>query len=117
MKMHRMIIIVFAALLTAASSSEAGFVNGQDLVNGWREHQKIMNDSPAVKDYVSASHFMGYVTGVADALDTIMFDIPVGTKKDQIMAIVGKYLENNPDKWRLNGNVLVVNALKAAFPK
>ena len=116
--MHRMTMIVFAAIWIAVASSQAAcFNNGQDLVNGWREHQKIMNNSPAERDYLSASRFTGYVTGVADALDTIMFDIPEGTTKDQIVAIVGKYLEANPDKWQFGGSVLVVNALKGAFPK
>jgi len=54
------------------------------------------------------------LTGVADANQNL---VPVGATKDQICAIVGKYLESHPEEWTQEGAVIVKKALIKAFQK
>jgi len=108
-------LLVFLLILTA-SVSYAGFEVGNDLVQGWREHQKIMQHRTGEIDFMLASRFVGYVTGVFDATE-FLYDYPDGLTKDQVAAIVGKYLDANPEEWSKGGPVLVIKALQEAFPR
>lgn len=111
------IILIGAILAFMSHVAYANyFVTGSSLMQGWREHQKIINSQAGKKDYLLASRFMGYVTGVADARGEVL-SVPVGATIDQLCAIVGRYLENHPDEWNEVGSILVEKALRNAFRK
>lgn len=116
--MMRVKIVLIGAILAFMSNvAYAGyFETGSSLMQGWRAHQKIMNSQAGEKDYVIAFFFLGYVTGVADARGEVL-GVPHGITKDQICAIVGRYLENHPDEWNEIGSILVEKALRNAFHK
>ena len=108
------IVTVFMLILLGSVVHAAFFETGTSLMQGWREHQKVMQSQATQKDYLAASRFIGYVTGVVDAqADNLR--TPVGATKDQICAIVGKYLEAHPEEWDQVGSDLVVKALRSAF--
>ena len=109
------IVLIGAILAFMSHVAYAGyFETGSSLMQGWREHQKIVNSQVGERNYMLASRFVGYVTGVVDARSK---GVPVGATIDQICAIVGRYLENHPDEWNEVGSILVEKALRNAFRK
>jgi hypothetical protein len=103
----------------ATTALQAAFYDGNWLVKGWEEDQKITKSSSGDRklDFQTASAFLGYVMGIADSLNGIMWNLPKNATVKQILSVVGKYLEANPEKWNQAACVLVVEALKSAFPK
>lgn len=116
MKEKIVLLAVIFAFMSHLAYAGAHFETGSSLMQGWREHQRIINSQPGEKDYLRASRFMGYVTGVADTRGEVL-GVPAGVTKDQICAIVGRYLENHPDEWNEVGSILVEKALRNAFGK
>ncbi|WP_426703282.1 Rap1a/Tai family immunity protein [Rhodanobacter sp. Col0626] len=60
--------------------------------------------------------FRGYVGGVQDSFNGIAFCVPADVPLSQASAVVRKYLADNPQLWNEQANVLVVRALKQAYP-
>lgn len=112
-RIARCLVLVLTVII--ASSAFGVFYDGNWLIKGWREYQKIMDSRIGEKDLMSAASFSGYVTGVADALNEVLFSIPAGTTRDQICQIVGNYLEKHPERWTVSANILVADALKEAY--
>ena len=66
---------------------------------------------------VGESIATGYVAGVVDSFDGIgIFCAPVGITLLQLVAIVKKYLEENPERWHITASKLVAEALQKSFP-
>ena len=106
-------LLGFVLILTVSVSY--GFETGNDLVQGWREHQRIMQNQNGEIDYQLATRFSGYVIGVFDATEHL-YGLPYRVTKDQVTAIVGKYLDAHPEKWSEKDSDLVIEALIQAFP-
>ena len=60
--------------------------------------------------------FRGYVAGVQDFNNGVLFCVNENVKLSQSAAIVQKYFSDNPQTWHLPAKQLVVNALQKAFP-
>ncbi|MEK6804184.1 MAG: Rap1a/Tai family immunity protein [Nitrospirota bacterium] len=107
-------LITIAALISGAfSDASAAFYDGNNLIPMMQEGEKANRSEKA--DYLSASRFMGYVTGVADSLGGSIC-IPESVTISQLGAIVTKYLNEHPDEWHLAGSHLVTKALRVTFP-
>lgn len=124
------ILSVFAVLLVAASLANTGisaepmltFEKGFELVENMRQWEKAESKDPNI-DFYAAGRYVAFVTGVHDAmgacdslksLDKIC--TPQGATVRQLVAVVSKYLKDNPSKWDQPAVVLVMNALRQAFP-
>ena len=97
---------------------------GNDLIEYWKEYREDNTN-------FSTGMYMGYIAGCLDAFklaNIIMneanygrgnlgFEIPSEVTLGQICSIVGKWIDNNPEKWNLTGHYLVGMALQDAFPK
>jgi hypothetical protein len=92
-------------LSLACSGAHAGFIDGNRL------QQWSRGD-----DSAGAGLFMGYVVGVADTGDGVLFCPGIGVIVGQLTAVVAKYLENNPEQWDHEAMPLVTRALLQAFP-
>lgn len=105
----------FAVLCICAwpDASAADFYDGNKLVPMMREGEKAARSEEA--DFLSASRFMGYVTGVSDSLGGSIC-VPENVTVGQLGAVVTKYLNDHPDQWHLAGSHLVAKALEATFP-
>jgi hypothetical protein len=90
------------------------FIEGSLLIDEWHEFQK--SQESLNYNVTLVGHYMGYVSGIADAFNEIAFKIPRNTKVNQLCAIVGKYLDNNPSEWNYTAQVLVTKALMKEFP-
>ena len=94
-----------AGLLLVSASAHAGFLSGNTLL------QHINNNEHLWQSYAN-----GYIVGVHDMGDTILFCTPPTITVGQTKDIVRIYLEINPTLRHLSAESLVVNALKQAYP-
>ena len=109
MNMKRIQILAIGLFLVSGNLW-AAFFDGNNLHN-WLVQKEKSN----VPSYVSGL-FDGYVAGVVDAGDGLVFCTGSGVTAGQNSAVVAKYINNNPEKWNKNADLLVVDALKKAFP-
>ena len=100
------------ALIIAVNANYvfAGFTNGNELYQWLEEYEK-----PKGSNFESGL-YGGYVAGVVDAGNGILFCTTSGVNRGQNLAVIAKYLKNNPEKWSQSADVLLINAMKQAFP-
>lgn len=96
-------------LACAGLPAIAGWVDGSSLVAAMEGRDR--DDSGYRSGY-----FDGYVKGVADATVDRLWCPDPQVKGGQLPEIVANHLRANPSTWHLPGDVLVVNALRAAYP-
>ena len=99
--------------MIASESSYAGFISGNKLAENMQEYNKFL--AGVEYSYGASASFSAYVTGVADTIDNLWCSsssVTVG----QIVKVVSKYLENNPEKLHLSASSLIMAALMQAFP-
>jgi len=98
-------------LSLACSGAHAnGFTDG-NMLQQWSR-----GSGDVATDIVNTSLFIGYVRGVADTGDGVLFCIRNNVTVGQCVAVAEKYLENNPEKWNHEAAPLVIAALQQAFP-
>jgi hypothetical protein len=112
---------VAALLLTVAIASEsrAQWLTGNDLERMCNTDAQNLADP---QNLFAAMECLGYVSGVADAVD--QENAPAGvpacfaTKitRKQLMAVVKKYLADHPDQWQHPAFRLAAAAIVEAFP-
>ncbi|OKO47366.1 hypothetical protein BMH52_15680 [Pseudomonas sp. BTN1] len=101
-------LAVTAALLAGFASSPAWSATGNDLVQ-WGAN------SPQGSKFIDGA-YMGYISGIADFSNGVLFCAPKGVTNGQNVAIVSKFLKNNPERWAEQAPQLIVAALSAAYP-
>lgn len=60
--------------------------------------------------------YLGYIAGIAEFGNTILYCAPEGVTNGQNAAVVTKFLKNNPERWTENSGRLVIAALQASYP-
>jgi len=95
-------LLPIAVLVCASAHAE--FKDGNMLLSD-------MNGSP-----ISQMNALGYVTGVADALNRVTFCPPSGINAGQINDVVKLYLENNPANRHNTADRIVNHVLKTVWP-
>ena len=58
--------------------------------------------------------FLSYVAVTTEREDDVC--PPIGVTKDQLAAIVSKYVRDHPEQWHKDSYVLALTALHSAFP-
>ncbi len=103
--------LALISLLLAAfcSNSMAYYEIGNELREGLEAMEK--NQSTFESGFAA-----GFITGVADTGDRVLFCIPQEASAAQMAAIVVKYFKANPEEWNKSAAKLVINALKPVFP-
>ena len=106
-------VAFFILLSSSTAMGQVVFKTGNDLVEGKQAYKKTNHNAG---DGVIEALYMGYITGVHDA--TYFFygvseDVPLS----QLISVVGKYLDDHPERWREPASRLVIDALTTAFPK
>ncbi len=99
----KFLIALFFSLVSI--STAAGFLDGN----------KLLSDMNS-ETYSGKAIALGYVIGVHDSFDTLLFCTPENASQGQMRDVVKKYIENNPSSRHKSADILIVNALKQDFP-
>ena len=112
---QKVIILIFLIFLLCDFSYSYRYrLPGDKLVEYCREYEKAERGEKYLPG--GDAYFRGYVSGISDAYDEILFNSPLDSKSGQLYAIIVKYLNENPEKWNEPARNLVINALQKAFP-
>jgi len=127
MKSKTILIIIGSVifLLTPADifGQDRYLIAGNDLVEDMRASEKVLPDifndgitsDNSNRKYVpGASFYRGYIIGILDATSND-YNLPEKATGDQLIAVVTKYLKENPAQWDLPASFLVHFALNSAF--
>jgi hypothetical protein len=107
------IILIFVSLPVHAGF----FIDGNDLVRLMREFENAQRPNPTKTTIADAADFMGFVAGVHDVIEASgVVCSSDRVTRGQIAAVIVKFLNDNPARWNEAGYILVVDALKKAFP-
>jgi hypothetical protein len=108
------LLFIFMLLAFTHSQALAGFYSGNDLIPLMQENEKTDAHGSGV-DWNKAYEYNTYVIGVYDATE-YQYTIPASANRRQIVAVVAKYLKNHPEEWGDPAAILVIKALREAFP-
>ncbi len=88
---------------------------GNPIVDGSKAWEHYDNGNKNFDSFLFG-FYAGYILGIKDSENNILFCIPSNIEGEQILAIVRKYIKNNPEKWNKGNWNLVFTPLKEAFP-
>jgi hypothetical protein len=114
---RKRIVILVIVLVGAAGWAQSTMGTGQWLYGLWPSTQKAMTNQPMteLEDWNSGI-FAGFVQGAAQVMwDADWLEL-TGTTYAQWGAVVGKYLDEHPEQWNLQAELLVYRALHAVRP-
>lgn len=108
-------------LLLAFTNVAAGQQLGRELVESWRARQRPISDRASNVDralhLMEIARYNFYVMGVVDTLPPYTMFCPESTvTRAQILDVVGRYLEAHPEQHHHAAWLLIIGALKEAFP-
>lgn len=109
-----MLRLLLLVSLLYSQASFAAFLDGNDLYKFHLEDKKLNNNQNG--SYFHSGYFTGYIVGITDLADGLLFCIPANASVRQLSAVVAKYLEANPQIWTNKADKIVVNALATSFP-
>lgn len=112
----RCISVMFMLMLLTSTHSQAwaAFYTGADLIPPMQEAEKADANAGEV-DWVKVQEYHAYLYGVFDATE-FLYNVPANANIRQISTVVSKYLKSHPKEWSKPAALLVVRALKEAFP-
>ena len=91
------------------------WISGSKLLEGMKESENMEQRKPAV-DF-TAGWYIGFVSGVTETGNIYQsFCLGENVSVAQSVAVVEKYLKEFPEKWNQPAHILVIDALKKAFP-
>jgi hypothetical protein len=109
-------VFVLAAMVLCASwDLSAQIIDGNKLLGDMREFEKAENND-ITANHQQAYFFIGYVTGVYDSSDDVYF-YPAKPTIAQVCSIVSRHLKDHLDKLNGPADLLIIDALRKAFPK
>lgn len=112
MKNH---LMLGALLLVSTSASAAFFLDSATLLE-WLPDYDSYQERREIRYMAKASQYVGYVTGVADALDGTRFCLPGGAGAEQTAAKVAEYARQHAQSLPRHASETVVAALAEQYP-
>jgi len=100
---------------------------GQWLRDAWVEYRRSTagagapsrTPSQILSTAVESGLFVGFVVGVTSAVNDgaiQILDIPASVPTERVLSIVGRYLDDHPEKLNVPAQTLVEESLKPFFP-
>lgn len=109
----RIIAVLFFLLISG--DAVWAYDDGNSLMENLRHYEGVSNGQKGANP-VNAGIYMGYVMGVAAALNGRVICTYGRVSNGQVLEIVAKHLKEHPEKLYLAANDLVAETLKTAFP-
>jgi hypothetical protein len=107
-------LIVVAFIFFISPLAEAQ-MDAQTLVKGWQAFQRMQAGQASPVQKQDASMYIGYINGIVDAASYYR-SYSNHVTAQSACDVVGKYLDKYPELQHGNADLLVVEALSAAFP-
>ena len=98
-------LIAIIAMALASTTASAQFYSGNQLLEKLKSDKQFTNGVA-----------LGYVVGVADMWDDIVFCLPNGVTAGQLEKITVRYFEANPQLLHESADVIVGAAFGTSFP-
>ena len=98
-------IFLMLLLLFYTQLAYADYFHGNDLI-------RLMDSS----ETIDVAMYRGYVAGVQDSYNGVLFCVPEKVRLSQSCEIVAQYIKADPKKWHEAAKILVIEALRSAFP-
>lgn len=118
-RFHGWLSLCLAALLAAwaGPAQAACYESAEKLADELTVCEKMNAGKATVQQVYACAKATGYLMGVADALDGKDFEGANAQKTSELKAMMMKYLKEHPSEKNLCADVLVREALTAAYPK
>lgn len=111
-------------LITILCQTAFCWVTGNDLVKYWKEYKRETGSfltgmyTGYIAGCLDGAHYTNFVMSETNYdSGNIGYEIPETATLGQICSVIGKWLDNNPEKWNYSASILVLMALREAFPK
>lgn len=116
-------VALFIATVAAAQDKHPadGSPNGGAIVTAEEIHKGLTNyaidpTKLSAVEMMGSLYAGGYTLGVADSENNDLFCIPAGVSKQEIFAVVEKFLNEHPDGWHQPAPVEISVALRLSYP-
>jgi hypothetical protein len=103
--MKKLILTTCLTLLLSVNAQATYFNDGNKLLSD-------MDDTSST----SKMYALGYVTGVVDSLNQVVFCMPSTVTVGQVNDMIRNYLRNTPAERHLPADVIISKAFGVAFP-
>lgn len=105
-----------ALVFVVAIPAKAGFITGNELYDLYKASIRAEQASPSEKDLIDANEYLGYVTGVWDALEG--FAVCTGDKitRGQIGDMVGEFFQAEDGIRDKQASSIIMIYLNAKYP-
>lgn len=109
------VITLMAILLAMMSFTTAGAeptqrLNGNELMKLLEAYNQKPNDN------FDAGFFAGYISGVSETLNGVIWCTTGNLPYEQLLSIVGKYLDQHPEQWHMSAQYIISIALAESYP-
>jgi hypothetical protein len=107
--------VAFSLLLFATPPQAAFFLDSAGLKEMLTDFDAYQ-DNREIRYMAKASQYVGYVTGVVDALDGSRFCLSKGVTAEQAAGIAAKYVQDHPEGLSRHASETITTALAGNYP-
>lgn len=101
-------------MLLACQSLHAAEAKPTTFVDTWREYR--MAEAGKSCEFRAAGYYMGVVSGLVGLANGLLFAIPQTVTDKELCNVVGKWIDEHPERWGDAKDTIVTKALEEAFP-
>jgi len=112
--MKKMLLVIALMMMIWQSVYAGEYVSGNEFVNQWKEYKK--SDAGQSYNHFDMGFYLGFVSGVKVMGARLLFSSPQNATQGQICSVVGKWIDDHPERWADDPVRIVVTALQEAFP-
>lgn len=111
-------ISLVALSFSSMAVADANLTNptGEDLVNWDNAAKRVLSGKQGGNDSDLAWVNAGFISGIVSANNGVAFCTKSKVSLLQSSAVVRKYLDDNPGKWKERAGVIINNAMAESFP-
>ncbi|UDQ77718.1 hypothetical protein LJQ72_09265 [Pectobacterium brasiliense] len=102
-----------------ATETVGSFSDGNDMNQWIKASKRIDQGIESRSDYLDYSRLVGYTTAIFDVgsnANLVCAHIPNGIVVEQIVDVVGNYVEKHPEERSKSASRIAMDALMQAFP-
>ncbi len=115
--LKKLLVLLVLILVGTAAWAQARTGSGQWLHDHWTNYQKAIDGTATDTEAVGGGVYEGFVMGAVRVMqEEKILLIPDSVTFGQWCVVVGKYLDDHPEKWNSGAEVLVLSAMGEVWP-